>query len=89
MSQRHSNYYGFAKEGSRTNEHIFHLKNMFLRHLADFWCHFDAHWILKGVFKSSFLDIEANKMRKNGVIDRALKKHDFQLIFDVKIQGLM
>ena len=32
------------------------------------------------------LDIEENKMRKNGVLDRVLKKHEFQWIFDAQIQ---
>ena len=34
-----------------------------------------------------FLDIEANKMRKNGVLDCVLKKHELQWIFDNKILG--
>jgi hypothetical protein len=38
--------------------------------------------------KIAFLDIEANKMRKNGVLDRGLKKHEFQRIFDAKMRGL-
>ena len=34
----------------------------------------------------AFLDIEANKMRNNGVLDRVLQKHEFQRTFDAKIQ---
>ena len=60
----------------------FNLRNRFLRHLADSGRHFAPHWILKGV-----QDIEANKMRINGVLDRVLKKHEFQSIFDATIQG--
>ena len=35
----------------------------------------------------SFMGIEANKIRKNAVIDRVLKKHEFQWISDAKIRG--
>ena len=38
--------------------------------------------------KTAFWDIEANKMRKDGVPDRVLKKHELQWISDAKIQGL-
>ena len=37
--------------------------------------------------KIAFLDIQANQMRKTGVLDRVLKKDEFQWIFDAKIQG--
>ena len=35
----------------------------------------------------AFLDIEVNKMRNSGVLDRVLLTHEFQWIFDVKVQG--
>ena len=41
----------------------------------------------EGVPQIAFLDIEANKMRKNGVLDRVMKKHEFQWIFDAEILG--
>ena len=34
----------------------------------------------------AFLDIGANKIRKNGVLDRVFKKHEFQWTFDAKIE---
>ena len=35
----------------------------------------------------SYFWTEANKMRKSGVLDRVLKKQEFQWIFDARIQG--
>ena len=50
--------------------------------------HFGASWILKGVKKSSFFFcIDSNKIRKNGILDRVFKKHEFHWTFDAKIQG--
>ena len=31
--------------------------------------------------------IDSNKVKKNGLLDRVLKKQEFQLTFDAKIQG--
>ena len=53
-------------------------------HLRDFGCHFGPNWISKGVHKFRFL-VDSNKMRKNAVLDRVLKKHEFQLILDAKM----
>ena len=94
MSQRHNNYYGFVRTGFAKK---LPAPDSFFQIFGATWfteeeeegCHFGAHWILKGVPKSSFLDMQANRMRNNGVIDRVLKKHEFQLIFDANIQGLM
>ena len=36
--------------------------------------------------KIEFFGIDSNKMRKNGVLDRVLKKHEFHWTFDAKIQ---
>ena len=59
----------------------------FGRHWHDFGCHFCTPLDLEGGPQISFLDTEANKMCKNGVLDRVLKKHEFQWIFGAKIQG--
>ena len=47
---------------------------MFICRLADLWCH-------EGGPQIAFLDTEANKMRKNRVLDRVLKKHEFTIDF--------
>ena len=50
------------------------LSGCFLGRLVGFGCHFGASWIFKGIQKSIF-GIDPNKIRKNGVVDRVLKKH--------------
>ena len=50
---------------------------------ADFW----SHRILKGVPKFIIFE-KIQKNEKNEVQETALKKHDFGLIFDVKMRGL-
>ena len=49
----------------------------FWRPLVDFVRHFGAHWILKGVPKSRFFNINQHKMMKSEVPEGVSKKHDF------------
>ena len=55
--------------------------------LGWFWVPFARQLHFEGGPQIVFLEIEANKMRRNGVLDRVLKKHEFQWIFDAKVQG--
>ena len=66
-SKRHSNYYGFKKNRSQTNplhpEKIMHFFDNLINNV-DFWSHFGAHWILKGVPKSTIFGNNLKIIRK-------------------------
>ena len=73
----------------RKSERPQYFLGAFGRQFDDFGWYFGPYLIYKGVQKFSSLDINLNKITKNGVLDRVLNTYEFQLISDAKNQGLM
>ena len=81
MSQRHSNYYGFVKTGSAKVSVSLMLFSAFWRPLVDLLRHFGAHWILKGVPKSTIFETKIEKNLNKRVQEAAMKTHDLLIDF--------
>jgi hypothetical protein len=50
----------------------------------DFGRHFGTHWILKGVPKTHFFNINQHKMKKKEVLEGVLEKHEFSSEIDTE-----
>ena len=60
------------KQGSENIAYILYFCSSCWRHLVEFWCHFGAHWILKGVPTS--IDFCRQKERRKTMEKRSKKR---------------